>query len=54
MGLNLSAALNSVVAIYVLIPIVLVPQLLFSGVIVNFSKLHKTISHPEYVPFIGV
>ncbi|BDX38897.1 hypothetical protein CYCD_22520 [Tenuifilaceae bacterium CYCD] len=53
MGLNLSAALNSVVAIYVLIPIVLVPQLLFSGVIVNYSKLHKTISHPEYVPFIG-
>lgn len=53
MGLNLSAALNSVVAIYVLIPIVLVPQLLFSGVIVNYSKLHKKISHPEYVPFIG-
>lgn len=53
LGLNLSAALNSVVAIYVLIPIVLVPQLLFSGVIVNFNKLHKTISHPEYVPFIG-
>lgn len=53
MGLNLSAALNSVVAIYVLIPIVLVPQLLFSGVIVNFNKLHKTISHPEYVPFVG-
>ncbi|MGE0079479.1 MAG: ATP-binding cassette domain-containing protein [Bacteroidales bacterium] len=53
LGLNLSAALNSVVAICVLIPIVLVPQLLFSGVIVNYSKLHKTISHPEYVPFIG-
>ena len=52
-GLNLSAALNSVVAIYVLIPIVLVPQLLFSGVIVNFNKLHKTISHPEYVPVVG-
>ncbi|MCB8964466.1 MAG: ATP-binding cassette domain-containing protein [Bacteroidales bacterium] len=52
-GLNLSAALNSVVAIYVLIPIVLVPQLLFSGVIVNYNKLHKRISHQEYVPFIG-
>lgn len=52
-GLNLSAALNSVVAIYVLIPIVLVPQLLFSGVIVDYNKLHKKITHPEYVPFIG-
>jgi len=52
-GLNMSAALNSVVAIYVMIPIILVPQLLFSGVIVNYSKLHKNISHPEYVPFVG-
>lgn len=52
-GLNISAALNSVVAIYVMIPLILVPQLLFSGVIVNYSKLHKNISNPEYVPFIG-
>ncbi|RPH34403.1 MAG: ATP-binding cassette domain-containing protein [Bacteroidales bacterium] len=53
MGLNISAALNSVVAIYVMIPLILVPQLLFSGVIVNYNKLHKTISNPEVVPFLG-
>lgn len=52
-GLNISAALNSVVAIYVLIPLIIVPQLLFSGVIVNFNKLHKSIANPEYVPVIG-
>jgi len=52
-GLNISAALNSVVAIYVMIPLILVPQLLFSGVIVSYSKLHKNISNPEYVPFVG-
>jgi len=52
-GLNISAALNSVVAIYVMIPLILVPLLLFSGVIVNYNKLHKNISNPEYVPFIG-
>ncbi len=52
-GLNISAALNSVVSIYVMIPLILVPQLLFSGVIVNYNKLHKKISNPEYVPFIG-
>jgi len=52
-GLNISAALNSVVAIYVMIPLILVPQLLFSGVIVNYNKLHKNISNPEYVPVIG-
>jgi hypothetical protein len=27
--------------------------MLFSGVIVNFQKLHKNITHPEYVPLIG-
>jgi len=52
-GLNISSGLNSVVAIYVLIPLILVPQLLFSGVIVNFDKLHKTIASEEYVPRIG-
>ncbi|MBR8534703.1 ATP-binding cassette domain-containing protein [Carboxylicivirga sediminis] len=53
LGLNISSGLNSVVAIYVLIPLILVPQLLFSGVIVNFDKLHKTISSEQYVPRIG-
>jgi ABC-type multidrug transport system ATPase subunit len=52
-GLNISSGLNSVVAIYVLIPLILVPQLLFSGVIVNFDKLHNTISSERYVPRIG-
>jgi ABC-type multidrug transport system ATPase subunit len=53
LGLNVSSGLNSVVAIYVLIPLILVPHLLFSGVIVNFDKLHKSIASEEYVPRIG-
>lgn len=52
-GLNLSSGLNSVKTIYIIIPFFLVPQLLFSGVIVNFDRLHKFIRHPVYVPFIG-
>ncbi len=52
-GLNISAALNSVVAIYVMIPLILVPQLLFSGVIVNFNKFHKSVTNPEFVPVLG-
>ena len=52
-GLNLSSGLNSVVNIYIIIPLFLVPQLLFSGVVVNFDRLHKFIRHPVYVPFIG-
>lgn len=52
-GLNISSGLNSVVAIYVLIPLILVPHLLFSGVIVNFDKLHSAIASREFVPRIG-
>ncbi|WP_372756288.1 ATP-binding cassette domain-containing protein [Labilibaculum sp.] len=52
-GLNLSAALNTVVAVYVSIPFILVPQLLFSGVIVNFTKLHPVIASQKYVPLVG-
>ncbi len=53
LGLNISAALNSVVTIYILIPFILVPQLLLSGVIVNFNKLHGSIASDEYVPVVG-
>lgn len=52
-GLNLSASLKSTVAIYVSVPLLLVPQLLFSGVIVDFKKLHYSIASEKYVPLIG-
>lgn len=52
-GLNISSALNSVVTIYIIIPFVLVPQILLSGVIVEFDKLHKSVSSPLHVPVVG-
>jgi ABC-type multidrug transport system ATPase subunit len=52
-GLNLSAGLNSVITIYIIIPFILVPQLLFSGFTVNYDKLHKIWRNPLYVPVIG-
>jgi len=54
-GLNLSSALNSVITIYILIPFIIIPQLLFSGVLVKYEKLHtsRKASSYEYVPFIG-
>ncbi len=52
-GLNISAAFNSVVTIYILIPFILVPQLLLSGTIVKFDKLHKSIVNEKYVSFLG-
>ena len=52
-GLNISAGLNSVVTIYILIPLILVPQLLFSGVVVDFDKMHNKIASDRTVPVIG-
>lgn len=52
-GLNISAALNSVVAIYITIPLIIVPMLLLGGVVINYSKLHKSILNPDYVPLVG-
>ncbi|WP_159519060.1 ATP-binding cassette domain-containing protein [Sunxiuqinia indica] len=53
LGLNLSAGLNSAVAIYVLIPLILVPQLLLSGVIIDFNKMHPSLSSYNRTPLIG-
>lgn len=53
-GLNISSALSSVIAVYIIIPFIIIPQLLFSGVLVKFDKLHttETYSH-EFVPALG-
>lgn len=53
LGLNISSGFKSVVAVYVLIPFVIVPQLLFSGVLVDFSKLHKSVTNIRYTPVLG-
>lgn len=53
LGLNISAAFNSAKVIYILIPIMIIPQLLFSGVIVKFDKLHPWFAKETSVPWIG-
>ena len=53
MGLNISSAFNSAKVIYITVPLLIIPQLLFSGVIVKFEKLHPLISKVNEVPFIG-
>ena len=53
LGLNISASFNSAKVIYILIPIMIIPQLLFSGVIVKFDKLNPTFSREDSVPWIG-
>jgi ABC-type multidrug transport system ATPase subunit len=53
LGLNISSGFNSVITIYILVPFLLIPQLLFGGVIVKFDKLHKSLAGQEFVPMIG-
>lgn len=53
LGLNISSAFNSAVTIYILIPFLLIPQILLSGVIVKFEELNPKISSLSVVPFSG-
>ena len=53
LGLNISSAFNSAVTIYILIPLLLIPQLLFSGVIIKFDKLNPSITSHDKVPVVG-
>jgi ABC-type multidrug transport system ATPase subunit len=53
LGLNISATFNSAKVIYILIPILIIPQLLFSGVIVKFDRLNPSFSSESGVPLIG-
>lgn len=52
-GLNISSAFNSAKVIYIIVPLLVIPQLLFSGVIVKFDKLHPSLSNATKVPWIG-
>jgi len=53
LGLNISSAFNSAVTIYIMIPFLIIPQLLLSGVMVKFDKLNPTIAKQGGVPWIG-
>lgn len=52
-GLNISSMLQTVVSIYILIPILLVPQILLGGAMIQFDKLNRDLSNPKYVPVVG-
>ncbi|MCZ2355635.1 MAG: ATP-binding cassette domain-containing protein [Bacteroidia bacterium] len=53
LGLNISATFDSAVTIYILIPILLIPQIILSGVIVRFDKLNPAIASVGSVPLAG-
>jgi ABC-type multidrug transport system ATPase subunit len=53
LGLNVSASFNSAKVIYIMIPVLIIPQLLFSGIIVKFDKLHPWFASERSVPLLG-
>ncbi|HBL73659.1 MAG: hypothetical protein A2W90_14235 [Bacteroidetes bacterium GWF2_42_66] len=53
LGLNISSAFDSVVTIYILIPLLLIPQILLCGVIVKFDDLQDKMADKDVVPIVG-
>jgi ABC-type multidrug transport system ATPase subunit len=53
LGLNISASFNSAVTIYIIIPLLVIPQLLLSGVVISFDKFNPSVGKPIGVPLIG-
>ena len=53
LGLNISDAFKTSITIYILIPFLIIPQILLSGVLVKFDKLNPLISSPSKIPIYG-
>jgi ABC-type multidrug transport system ATPase subunit/uncharacterized tellurite resistance protein B-like protein len=53
LGLVISDSFKAVVTIYILIPFLVIPQIILSGIIVSFDKLNPNISSPTSIPFYG-
>ena len=53
LGLNISSAFKNVVTIYILIPLILVPQMLLGGAMIKFEDIYPPLSSQKNVPFIG-
>jgi ABC-type multidrug transport system ATPase subunit len=53
LGLVISSAFHSAVTVYVLIPLLLIPQMVLSGLLFNFNKLHRVFSHKIHVPMVA-
>ncbi|OQY02018.1 MAG: hypothetical protein B6I20_07280 [Bacteroidetes bacterium 4572_117] len=53
MGLNISDGFKTTVTIYIVIPFLIIPQIILSGIIVKFDKLNPSISSPNSIPLYG-
>lgn len=53
MGLNVSSAFNSAVTVYILIPLLIIPQMVLSGLLFSFDKLNEIVSTKGKVPIVA-
>ncbi len=53
LGLNISATFNSAVTIYILIPVLIIPQMVLAGAMFSFDKLNRAIGGGHHVPLIA-
>ncbi len=53
LGLNISAAFKSAVTVYILIPLLLIPQMILSGLLFSYDKLNNAISQRGKVPLMA-
>ncbi|MBK7731769.1 MAG: ATP-binding cassette domain-containing protein [Bacteroidales bacterium] len=52
-GLNISSALNSAIAIYIVIPLLMIPMMVLSGAMFPFDKLNRSLARADRVPVIA-
>ncbi len=53
LGLNISSGLKTRVAVYILIPFLVIPQIMLSGVLVGFDDLSPAVGSRTGVPAVG-
>lgn len=53
LGLNISSAFDSAVTIYIIIPILVIPQLLLSGIVITFDKFNPKVGSPTGIPIVA-
>lgn len=52
-GIIVSSVIKSTAAVYIIVPFLIIPQIIFSGIALPFEKLNYRIAHREKVPLIG-
>ena len=53
LGLIISSTFNSIVTIYIIIPLLMIPQMVLGGAMFTFDKLNKDFTSVDKVPFVA-